>query len=139
MTFDVDNPFDQSEWYYSESARELVRIAGMPIPHLAYAFAKLLREYKGDFYKSKLEEAMIRRLRPTTKQLKKYLSEYGSALYWAGGNTTPTRSKFYSIGKRMGVKIRTHKKMIGGMVFIEGVVVAEIKVTARPVKTKVSA
>lgn len=135
---DVDNPFDQSEYYYSESARDLVRINEMAPQYCLNAWRKMLREYPDDFPGSKMSAAMYEHIRPPRAKVRELLQTKGRCMYLCFRKWGSERAMFYTVGKQMGVKIRTHKRLIGETVWMEGEVVSDMSVTLRAVNTKVT-
>ena len=122
--------FNQDK-YFSESAQELVSIDEMPFPHAMHAWIKLCTTYGMDFYDTRLNRAFVERLSPSQERIREQLQRTGTSAHVALGSTTHVRSKFYYAGKRLGVKVKTHKK--GNYVTAEVVTGTQVRVKGEKV------
>lgn len=110
------DPFGQTEFYFSESQRQIVSIEDMPLPYVRNVLNKLWNEHMEEFQDSPLQTALLARLCPDTRVLEEKLRAAGEASYYSPRSISrPTdenvvRSKFYRIAKRLGRKVHTERK-----------------------------
>lgn len=74
------HPFGQSEYYFSESQRQLIRLDEMVPQYALHAFNKLLREYGDGFRYSPLYDTFLDKLSPSAASLRDVLRQHGTAL-----------------------------------------------------------
>jgi len=117
--------------YFSESTQELMPIDEMPFPHAMHAAKKLNAEHGTDFIYSRLGEAFMERLSPPQECIQDQLKRSGTSAHIVLGSTTNVRSKFYHAGRRLGVKVKTHKK--GHYVTAEVVTGTQVRVKGQQV------
>lgn len=121
----VQDPFGYPA-YYSESAREVVYVEDMVLPHCANVLSKFYNEFGDEFVGSVLHDALLERLLPKGKGLDDLLRTYGTVSIFtpADHGVKAARSRFYRAGKRIGFKVRTHKKVN----FVEGTLDTDFRV-----------
>lgn len=107
----LEEYFDQGEYYFSESAQEMVPLETLPYPHLFNACQKLYEEHMNEFRDSRLWNAFMERLSPSQEKIRRDLRQYGKAscVYWQEVEGS-VRSRFYHAAKALGVRVKTHKE-----------------------------
>lgn len=126
----LEEYFKQTEYYFSESERQLVPLDSMPFPRLYYSQMKLLKEYGDEFIKTPLQTRMLDLLMPSPTEIRRQMQVYGKACHmYANVNTYPrtfessVRSKLMRAlkGKRVTTKKHAdkHAKGLGWIEAIE--------------------
>ena len=128
----LEEYFGQGEYYFSESAQELLPLEALPFPRLYHSCAKLLRENGPVFRDTRLWNAFMERLSPSQQRIQRDLRQFGrsSCVYWPEIEKA-VRSRFYHAARRQGLKVRTHKE--AKWITAEIVTTAQIKVKGQRV------
>lgn len=104
----LEEYFNQTEFYFSESAQEQVPIEEMATPYALNAWNKLRREFGDTFTDTPLYAALFSRILPTTVTIRASLEQFGSASVWVGERAALTVEGARSRLRRAGAR-RTHK------------------------------
>lgn len=97
--------------YFSESQKQFIQVADMPMPYARNVFAKLMRDKRNEFEGTVLQKALYDRLCPSRTVAKTLLATKGECSYYVpAGTVKGIRSWFYRIGKELGVKVHTEVK-----------------------------
>lgn len=97
--------------YWSESQKQLIDVAEMPLPYALNVFRKLMRDHPDEFAASHLAQTLMNRLRPSAGVLKSLLASKGEASFLLSDAEAKTRrAMFYRIGKKLGVTVTTEIK-----------------------------
>lgn len=129
----VAHPFGQTEYYFSESQKQLVRVEDMVPQYALNAFTKLLSEYKDEFLGSPLYDAFFAKLCPRYKSLREVMRDHGKALVYIAGADTPTVSAARKRLRRAGA---TETHLHGE--FVEGIIDLDLNVTVNVVSNATS-
>lgn len=113
MTEEGTHPFG-TDTHWSESQKQFIPVATMPLPYARNVLRKLLREYQDEFAGSPLCDALMSRLQPDKSELKRLLGQHGAAAFLVvpedAASVRRARAMFSRIGKELGVPITTHLK-----------------------------
>lgn len=138
---DIEEYFNQDEFYFSESAGQLIRIDEMPFQQAFFSHRKLLREWVDVYVGSNLYQKFIRKICPTSQQIREQLQLYGKAchaIYEPGvllqkTNGTAVRTKMYRAARRPGTRVRTHKVNTSVGDYIEATIPVSLSVKGQAV------
>src|SRR5206468_11366469 len=95
-----------SSFYWSESQRQNVEVATMPLPYARNVLHKLLRDDEDEFRNSPLFHALMQRLRPSRGVIISLLAQQGAAsFYLYPGEYASARKRFKRLEKVLGTTV----------------------------------
>lgn len=131
---DLAEYFTQTEYYFSETAGQLMPLEDMVFSHMANAFAKLISEFGTEFLGTPLCREMQKELRPPLSVLAFELKTSGKASFVliSQEEKKAARSRFYRASKKIGKTVKVTQK--GAMMTGEVTEAVNIRVRGREVQ-----